>query len=81
MMYMFISQEDVDGAASYKRRSTIHVHRSPAEEPMCLCGARLDEDNHTLCRKCSARSRWQRRRANARRHVRPGRSTPSDPAL
>jgi hypothetical protein len=59
----------------------MHIRRTPADEPACVCGARLDEDNPNLCRKCSARSRWQRRRANARRHARPGRSVPLDPPL
>jgi hypothetical protein len=59
----------------------MHIRRNPAEEPTCICGAQLDEDSPTLCRKCSARSRWQRRRANARRHARPGRAAPLDPPL
>ena len=60
----------------------MHVRHTPGEDPYCVCGALLDEDSPTLCRKCSARSRWQRRRANARRHARPGRSTqPRDPLL
>ena len=59
---------------------TIHTHPLPGDEPTCLCGALLDDDNPTLCRKCSARSRWQRRRRNARRHTTAGAATPpSDP--
>jgi hypothetical protein len=57
------------------------IHHNAADEPTCVCGARLDEDNPNLCRKCSARSCWQRRRTNARRHARPGRTAPLDPPL
>lgn len=49
------------------------ANHTPAEEPTCACGARLDA-NAVQCRKCTARTRWQRRRANARRHARTDRS-------
>lgn len=45
----------------------------PGEEPTCDCGARLDAEHPERCRKCSARNRWQRRRANAARRNGPGR--------
>nr|BFE65913.1 hypothetical protein GCM10020063_104390 [Dactylosporangium thailandense] len=40
-------------------------------EDRCPCGAKLDTDNSTSCRKCRARVRWQRRHT-ARTHCRPG---------
>ena len=56
------------------------AHRSPAEEPICACGAQLDENSPTLCRKCAARSRWQRRRGGAHRHSDArSRRGPADP--
>jgi hypothetical protein len=60
-------------------RHPINARWNPTE-PTCICGALLDGDRD-LCRKCSARCRWQRRTRIGRRHVRPGRSTPSDPLL
>jgi hypothetical protein len=42
----------------------------PLEDPTCICGAQTT-DAYTPCRKCRARSRWQRRAAHrdrARRH-------------
>ena len=50
------------------------VNHTPANEPTCVCGARLDGDNPAQCRKCAARNRWQRRRANANRRTGPGRT-------
>lgn len=46
---------------------------NPSEEPTCACGARLDAEHPDRCRKCSARTRWQQRRANASRGTGPGR--------
>jgi hypothetical protein len=57
------------------------IHHTPADEPTCVCGARLDDDTAYLCRKCTSRWRWQRRRANARRHIRPGRTGRQEPPL
>jgi hypothetical protein len=57
----------------------MHIHRVPGEEPNCICGALLGESETTLCRKCSARSRWHHRRSGARRHVWPGRIRRADP--
>ncbi len=31
------------------------------EDPTCLCGAQLTAGRATLCRKCIARLRWNRR--------------------
>jgi hypothetical protein len=55
-----------------ERRPLISTVRTPGQERTCICGALLDDDDSTMCRKCSARSRWQRRRSDRRRHVRPG---------
>lgn len=55
------------------------IHRDPADQPTCICGALLDDDHPSLCRKCSARTRYQRRRTAAQRHARPGRTAPSEP--
>ena len=49
------------------------ANHTPADEPTCICGARLDGDNPAQCRKCTARTRWQRRHANAGRRTGPGR--------
>jgi hypothetical protein len=48
----------------------VYLNSPLGEEPRCLCGALLDEDGTALCRKCAARARWRRRRANRRRHGR-----------
>ncbi|WP_238006163.1 hypothetical protein KZZ52_51525 [Dactylosporangium sp. AC04546] len=48
-------------------------------EDRCPCGAQLDRDTSTYCRKCRARVRWQRRHTGRRIHRRPGpNSTPTD---
>jgi len=40
--------------------ATMQVNASPLlDGPTCLCGA-LAEDRRSVCRKCHARSRWQR---------------------
>ncbi|MCU7727699.1 hypothetical protein ODJ79_28605 [Actinoplanes sp. KI2] len=31
------------------------------EKPTCICGAQLGPSHSTLCRKCVARIRWNRR--------------------
>lgn len=46
----------------------MHIHLVPGEDPLCPCGALLDQDAPQLCRKCRARSRWQRRAGGALRH-------------
>ncbi|WP_432974545.1 hypothetical protein [Dactylosporangium sp. CA-233914] len=48
-------------------------------EDLCPCGAKLDADDSTDCRKCRAWVRWQRRRTG-RTHRRPG-PNPSGPNL
>lgn len=40
-------------------------------DPRCICGAQLDDDHATLCRKCTARARWRRRRDGRRGHTNP----------
>jgi hypothetical protein len=46
---------------------------NPDEEPRCLCGARLTEQERDRrrktgpCRKCRARARWQRSEQAQRR--------------
>jgi hypothetical protein len=39
----------------------------PSTDPTCICGALLGDEDGTLCCKCSARARYQRRRDRARR--------------
>ncbi|MFF5227992.1 hypothetical protein [Dactylosporangium sp. NPDC000521] len=43
-------------------------------ERRCPCGAQLDRDHATYCKKCRSRVRWQRRHTG-RIHRRPGPST------
>ena len=38
------------------------------EDPTCLCGAQLGPNHPTLCRKCLARTRWNRRHQPRGRH-------------
>jgi hypothetical protein len=57
-------------------------HEEATPEWRCVCGAQT-EDGSPLCRKCQARSRWQRR--NKGRHRRDtrrpaGRKNSSRPA-
>ena len=49
------------------------IFNNPAGEAQCICGALLDNDSATLCRKCTARARWHRRRGANRRHANPDR--------
>ena len=72
-MYMRALAGGSDGMAPHEGRHTMFSYLNPAEEPLCLCGARLDGDHPGQCRKCSDRARWQRRRANAGRRTGPGR--------
>jgi hypothetical protein len=45
---------------------------NPIDDPRCMCGAQTVETG-IPCRKCHARSRWQRRNAHRdrsrRRHI------------
>jgi hypothetical protein len=39
---------------------------NPTYERHCICGALLDTYHPELCRKCTARDRYRRRRAHRR---------------
>jgi len=49
----------------------MHIHPTPDEDRICLCGALISEDDgNQLCPKCRSRARWQRRTEGRRRHPR-----------
>ena len=47
------------------------IHPIHTHENTCPCGTLISEDEHNLiCRKCTARARWERRSTDRRRHAR-----------
>ncbi|GAA3271507.1 hypothetical protein GCM10020218_013990 [Dactylosporangium vinaceum] len=70
------------GVHVYKRKelSTLPLPTPLEGEDRCPCGAQLDRDNPTYCRKCRARTRYQRRHTGRQIHRRPGpnSSTPNN---
>jgi hypothetical protein len=49
----------------------MNVHLIADQGSKCECGAAIhDNDHHTLCPKCRARARWQRRTEGRRLHPR-----------
>jgi hypothetical protein len=52
-----------------------------SSEAQCLCGALLDNGDTgdtAMCRKCTARARWQRRHGARRGHRNPDRRRNGD---
>lgn len=53
----------------------MNVHKTTEEGRKCVCGATICEgDDNTLCPKCRARARWQRRTEGRRNHPRQPRA-------